>query len=57
MGADPNERARKTVFMAITRTFEQIEKVNRDFRRHLQNALTLGSFPSYNPHPLVNWTN
>ena len=57
MGADPNERARKTVFMAITRTFEHIDSVNRDFRLHLKKALTLGSFPSYNPHPPVNWTN
>ena len=55
--SDPNEKARKTISKAIGRTFEHIKTNDPNLWGHLQNALSLGTFPSYNPHPRVNWTN
>ena len=55
--SDPNEKARKTISKAIGRTFEHIKTNDLNLWGHLQNALSLGTFPSYNPHPRVNWTN
>jgi hypothetical protein len=55
-GADPNERARKTISKAVGRTLAHIQKDDLDLWRHLQKALELGLTSSYNPHPLVNWT-
>ncbi len=55
-GADPNERARKTISKAVGRTLAHIQKYDLDLWRHLQKALELGLTSSYNPHPLLNWT-
>jgi hypothetical protein len=55
-GADPNERARKTLSKAVGRALVHIQKYDLDLWRHLQKALDLGLTSSYNPHPLVNWT-
>jgi len=53
--ADPAEKARKTISKAIGRALEQIKAYDENLWRHLQNALSLGLFPAYKPHPLVNW--
>lgn len=54
-GADPNERARKTLSKAVGRALVHIQKYDLDLWRHLQKALDLGLTASYNPHALVNW--
>jgi len=54
--ADPAEKARKTISKAIGRALEQIKAYDESLWRHLQNALSLGLFPTYKPHPPVNWT-
>jgi hypothetical protein len=56
-GSDPNEKARKAISKAIGRTFEHIKTNDPNLWGHLQNALSLGTFLSYNPHPRVTWTN
>jgi hypothetical protein len=55
-GSDSNERARKTISKAISRTLALIKENDLALWRHLENALNVGLFPSYNPHPPVNWT-
>ena len=56
-GSVPNEKARKAISKAIGRTFEHIKTNDLNLWGHLQNALSLGTFLSYNPHPRVTWTN
>ncbi|MDD5641745.1 MAG: hypothetical protein PHX53_08860 [Syntrophales bacterium] len=53
--ADPGEKARKTISKAIRRALEHIKENDEIFWRHLQNALSLGLFPAYKPHPPVTW--
>jgi hypothetical protein len=53
--ADPAEKARKTISKAIGRALEHIKENDEILWRHLQNALSLGLFPAYKPHPPVNW--
>ena len=53
--ADPAEKARKTISKAIGRALDQIKEHDENLWRHLQNALSRGSSPAYNPHPPVNW--
>jgi len=53
--ADPGEKARKTISKAIGRALEHIKENNENLWRHLQNALSLGLFPAYKPHPPVSW--
>jgi hypothetical protein len=53
--ADRAEKARKTISKAIGRAFEQIKANDENLWRHLQNALSLGLFPAYKPHPPVTW--
>lgn len=53
--ADPSEKARKTISKAIGRALEQIKANDENLWRHLQNALSLGLFPAYKPHPSVRW--
>jgi hypothetical protein len=54
-GADPNERARKSISKAVGRALEHIKEHDENLWRHLQNALSRGSFVAYKPHPPVNW--
>ena len=56
-GADPNEKARKAISKAVGRALDHIKADDLNLWGHLQNALSLGTFPSYKPHPLVIWTN
>lgn len=53
--ADPAEKARKTISKAIGRALDHIKENDENLWRHLQNALSLGLFPAYKPHPPVNW--
>jgi hypothetical protein len=52
----PGEKARKTISKAVTRTLKHIKANDLNLWGQLQNSLSLGSFPSYKPHPPVNWT-
>ncbi|MFZ5452670.1 MAG: hypothetical protein ACOZF2_12515 [Thermodesulfobacteriota bacterium] len=53
--ADPGEKARKTISKSIGRALEHIQENNENLWRHLQNALSLGSFPAYKSHPPLSW--
>ena len=53
--ADPGEKARKTISKAVGRALEHIKANDENLWRHLQNALSLGLFPAYKPHPPVKW--
>lgn len=53
--ADPVEKARKTISKAIGRALDHIKKNDENLWQHLQNALSLGLFPAYKPHPSVSW--
>ncbi len=53
--ADPDEKARKTISKAIGRALKHIKENDENLWRHLQNALSLGLFPTYKPHPPVIW--
>ncbi|MDD5641282.1 MAG: hypothetical protein PHX53_06500 [Syntrophales bacterium] len=52
---DPAEKARKTISKAIGSAFGQIKEHDENLWRHLQNALSLGLFSAYKPHPSVTW--
>jgi hypothetical protein len=54
--ADPGEKARKTISKAIGRALEHIKENDKNLLYHLQNALSLGLFSAYQPHPPMNWT-
>ena len=55
-GVDPNERARKTISKAISRTLEHIQEHELSLWQHLENALSMGLFLSYKPDRSMNWT-
>lgn len=53
--ADPNERARKAVSKAVSRSLEMIRHHSPALWQHLHNALKIGYFCSYIPDRPTNW--
>jgi hypothetical protein len=53
--ADQNERARKAVSKAASRSLETIRRHSPELWQHLQNALKIGYFCSYVPNQPTDW--